>query len=610
MKDLHSKTLILLNLFEGNNDYITTTSVADVLGVSSRSVIRYLRLINALDDSESFKIIAIPNKGLKLQVFNQSNFEIFKESILKLENYQEEYFELLIQILFESKVYFSELADKLNYSESALYRLIHILNKRLEVRGLRIIRENNKLFFSGNEIKIRNLMHQLSTEKSIDDLDLSSNLKSIYVNLSTKLPCKEEDDYCQDFTMFMFITLIRCINHHYVLFNPIMHFLVTDKVGGSRELSLVKEVFEIHFNQVIPIDEELYLRLYFMNQGHDNANFNEIFESLLPIVKKSLETIDHNHKTTFGSDEQLKFGLIYHITSSFAKYLLLSKSNNKLIDQIRLNYTNAYIYAQELVSILNKEIDIEINENELGYVAIHFEISLEKSNGKAKNSAYILYNLNQNTAELLKARIENRFSDISIMSVLNVNESVLPDDGLFLSCDDSLDFKYNAIYVSPFISESDTQNIYHALLDSSGFAPLIKLCHNENFYYVSQNLDKKGILDFLTNDLHRKGYLSSEESMNLIERERLSSTEIALNIAFPHCHVTGKSFLSATVLKQPIIWKNNVVQLILLMGLNKDDLKVKDAIKYLFQNIQDIEKVNNLIKSRNFDDFISVLRRR
>lgn len=178
-----------------------------------------------------------------------------------------------------------------------------------------------------------------------------------------------------------------------------------------------------------------------------------------------------------------------------------------------------------------------------------------------------------------------------------------------MPCDESLDFKYNAVFVSPFISENDTQNIYRALLDSSGFAPLLKLCCDENFYYINQNLGKKEILDFLTNDLQRKGYLTEEESLNLIEREGLSSTEIALNIAFPHCHISGKSFLSVAMLKQPIIWKNNVVQLILLMGLNQEDLKVKDAIKYLFRNIQDIDKVNSLIKSRNFDDFINILRR-
>lgn len=609
MKDLNSKTLILFNLFEGNNDFITTNAVAEVLGVSSRSVIRYLRIINSLDDSESFKIIAIPNKGLKLQLFNQDKFEIFKSSILNLENYQDEHFELLIQVLFESRVSFSDLAERLNYSESALHRFIQILNKKLEVRGLRIIRENNNIHINGNEIKIRNLMHQLSTEKTIDELGLSTNLKNIYLNLSSKLPCKEDDEYCQDFTMFMFIALIRCINHHYVSFNPIMHFLISDKVNGNKEMNMVKKTFEEHFNQFIPTDEELYLKLFFMNQGHDNANFNEIFESLLPIMRKCLETLDSKHRTSFGSDEQLNFGLIYHIASSFAKYLLLSKSDNKLIDQIRLNYTNAYLYAQELVNILNKEIGIEINENDLGYVAIHFEISLEKSSGDAKYSAHILYNQNLNTAKLLKARIENRFSDISILNILNVNESELPDNGLFFSCDETLDFKYNAVFVSPFISENDTQNIYRAILDSSGFAPLIKLCSDENFYCLNQSIEKKEILDYLTNDLQRKGYLTEEESLNLLEREGLSSTEIALNIAFPHCHVSGKSFLAVALLKQPIIWKNNVVQLILLMGLNQEDLKVKDAIKYLFRNIQDIEKVNNLIKSKNFDDFINVLRR-
>lgn len=608
MKDLNKKTIVLLNLLENTDDFITSSFVANALGVSARSVMRYIGLINSIDENESFKIIAVPNKGLKIHIVKQEDFINFKSSITFMENYTEEYFELLYTILFENVVSLNKLTSKFSYSESSLIRIIGLINRKLDSRGLKIVRKNNEFHFTGNEVKIRNFMLFLISDKTIEKLNLIPELRNMYNRLSENLIRISDEDAFTDYIEFIFIGLIRCLGNHFVEFNQIMQFLLSNKFGLNKDLNIIKETFEKSFNLTISFDEELFLSLYLLNQDQVSVNFNILVDSLQPFVKKGLEMIDEKYKTTFSSDMQLDYGLTYHISSSVIKYLLLSKSDNKMIDQIRLNYTNAYVYAQDLANYLYEEIGLEIDENDLGYITLHLATNLENLINDERYPAFIIYKKNITSAKLLKARIENRFKNIEIVDIVASNSESLKSDSLKFTCEDSLDDINNIIKTSPFITNYDAQIINKRLLEISGYIPFLKLCFSENFYIVSMDVDKNSLLEYITHDLEIKGYLTQQESLTLINRESMSSTEIAINIAFPHCLISNRSFLAVVILKQPIIWKNNIVKLVLLMGLNHNDESAKDAIRYLFKNISEVEKVNSLIRTKSFNEFIEKLK--
>lgn len=609
MVDLNEKVIILLNKLEQSEDYVTTGEVADILGVSTRSVVRYLRIINFMDEDESFKIIAIPNRGLKLQILNGEGFEKFRKNILTLHSVRMEYSDLLLTILFKGPLPVSVLLSDFSYSESAMTRIITQLNRKLENRGLKIQRRNNQISFEGNEIKIRNLMQQLTTDKSVEELPLSANQRNMYKLLQSSIGPVADEENSQDFLMFIFIQLVRCINHAFVTFNHLLHFLLCEKIAVHQQTERIRQVFLGQFNLVIPEDEELFLNLFYLNQDEEQVPFNEILESMYPLIDNALASLDQEYKTTFRSDDQLKYGLVTHISSSLVKYLLLNPSDNKILDQIRLNYTSAFVYSQAFIAVLHQEIGLEIDEYDLGYITIHFATSLERHSGKSRHQAYVLYKHNLNTAQLLKARIENRFTEIDIVGILNVSEDPIPIESLLFTCDPEVGIEYDAIRVTPFVSSEDAQEVYRRLSDSNGFFPLLRMCFSDNYYLLNHMADKNQVLELLGEDLVRKGYLNEDERQNLFERETLSSTEIALNIAFPHTLIEGKSFLTVAILKQPILWKNNVVQLVLLMGLNQEDAQSKEAIRYLFESIRNIDKVNALIRSKSFDEFIDVLRR-
>lgn len=610
MNDINEMTLIIIDLIENTTGYITASQIADILGVSVRSVIRYINVINTVDDNESFKIIAVPNKGLKLQILDNSKFIKFKESILYVDFYLHENFELLIKILFENIRSVTELAEKLNYSESSLIRISNSINKKLSGRGLSITRKNNELFVIGNEVRIRNfmmfLMSGIDQENDYESFSLKN--QRLYLEINDYIDQNIKIDGMEDLKMFVFINLIRIANKKKLNFNSIMQFIFTEKKYEDDIVSKIKHFCESVINIKLSQDEEVFLWLYTLNQNPGSFNFVDFVDSLDPFLDQGLNLVDEKFGTQFTEDLSLRNGLLYHISTSLVKYLVLDKSSNSLIDEIRLNYTNAYCYALELANFLYEKLSLEIDEHDIGYLTLHFATSMEKAINEIVYKTDIVYKDDFTSAKLLKARIENRFKNIVVENISNTADLQIDSNKIYFTCENQLSTEINVNLISPFVTHADAEIISKAILELSGYIPFIKLCYNKNFHVINQPLDKNAILNYLLNDLIVNKYITPTEKESILQREQLSSTEIALNIAFPHAMIEGKSFLSVAILKQPIIWKNNPVKIVLIMGLNKMDKDSKEAIRYIFKNITNIEKVNQLVKAESFNEFINTIR--
>ena len=129
---------------------------------------------------------------------------------------------------------------------------------------------------------------------------------------------------------------------------------------------------------------------------------------------------------------------------------------------------------------------------------------------------------------------------------------------------------------------------------------------DENYFILSGSQSKDKVLDYMTSRLIENGYLTGNDAENILQREKLSSTEIALNTAFPHCLIDNPSFLAITILKQPVLWDKNYVRLVLLMGINKNEDSNRDAIKYLFDSLTS-EKIRILLESADYKEFITII---
>ncbi|MEG1462381.1 MAG: PTS sugar transporter subunit IIA, partial [Anaerorhabdus sp.] len=174
--------------------------------------------------------------------------------------------------------------------------------------------------------------------------------------------------------------------------------------------------------------------------------------------------------------------------------------------------------------------------------------------------------------------------------------------------EDYVDDKEGVCKISPFLNYLDLEIINDEILKIQGSNALLSMLEKENFYPNLDVENKKILLETLLKQLKDKKYLSEKECKQLLEREKLTSTEIVLNVAFPHVIVEGKSFITIATLKHPVFWKNNFVKIIILMGLSKNDNKTRSAIQYLFNRLSNTEIVNRIEKNEKFEKLIKIIK--
>lgn len=605
---METKYVALINiLLESESNILSAGELSKLLGVSPRTVLRYISFLNSADDNESFRIIPVKSRGFRLKVIDPDKFSDFlvhrSSPLLSMDASDREI--LLMIGLCEPSV--QKLEEKANYSLGSLARLIAQINERLSARFIKIARLNNRYYLTGNEIQARNFLQFLCTEQKNNGFYFS-NMLTVQWNQFKNMLHKEDPLIKQELARFLFISWIRASNDHQVDFTPIIHEMYESSSSENTTAKNIISFERLNCEKVISTDE-LILTALALHTQRSEVQYNELLNTIVPILKNILKQNDKKYGTEFSEDESLINALACHLSGNIADYLLSRKHDNQLLDQIRLNYTNEHLYALELANCLSEMFGLQISDDDVGYFTLHFASSTIRSRKSNSTPAIILYSHSFSSAQLLKSKIEEEIPALKILGIQKAEASATLDHlekiGLLIAVEKVLKSK-RIIYVSPFVNEDDKSKIKKEIIRRKGLGPFLKLCHKENFFILTGLQGKRKVLTELSNRLICSGYLTAMEGENLLQRENLTSTEIALNTAFPHCLINSPSFLAIAVLKQPVFWGKSYVSLILLMGINNQESTNQDAIRYLFDSLTS-DKIRRLLDSESFAEFIEIL---
>ncbi|MDD5791844.1 MAG: PTS sugar transporter subunit IIA [Erysipelotrichaceae bacterium] len=603
IKAMDDKYLLLLELFNNLRDKtINAKEIASKMGYSTRTILRYINIINSLDDNQSFRIISIKNKGFKLQILDEKEYESFYNKAIARKLLSEDNNELLFRLVLDD-LSANYLEKELNYSQPSITRLISSLNEKLSNRRLSILRKNNYYSLFGNEIQIRNFGQYLWQLSNFAIDKLPEKYRDEYLKYSNYLKGNDITDL-PDLQSFLFISLIRINNGHNISFSPVLKEIF-DKNGINRKMvEPIGRYFMDNCRELLNEDELTFASLMLSNEC--GYAFNESVNAIMPVVTRLLLDIDGKYGTSFANDNELLNAFCSHIASNMTSYILMNKTDNSLLNQIRLNFTNEHVYALELANGLNELLDVVISDEDIGYLTLHFANCNAKNKQDAEVDATVVYTQSLAAANLLSVKLKDLFPQLNIK--IKHKDEIGKDDEFVIAFEEDEDIDC-FLKVSLFLKEEEKTMIEAAIRERVGFKPFMALCDKRNFFVIEKVKSKNDFLLWATSDLIKRGYLTNDEALKILERENLSSTEIAMGVAFPHGIVSSKSFLAIYIFKQPVYWQSNHVRMALLMGYsNKESNGNSNAIKYIFSNISDQVKVEKLVATTTFDDFIRILR--
>ena len=106
------------------------------------------------------------------------------------------------------------------------------------------------------------------------------------------------------------------------------------------------------------------------------------------------------------------------------------------------------------------------------------------------------------------------------------------------------------------------------------------------------------------------GYIDEGFINDVVLRERTSSTAFIEGLAIPHSIslFAKRSFVCVLQSDEPIPWGRNDVNVVMMFGLSKPDIhKLGATFDVIIDRFTRIDSMQNIMKSTNFDEFVSAL---
>lgn len=379
----------------------------------------------------------------------------------------------------------------------------------------------------------------------------------------------------------------------------------------------------------IPRAEILYIAGLFdrVQESFSSAGFASGDIELMEIVYKLTESVVKRTGVPFQSDRSLREGLLEHMDPAFKRLREGTRIRNPLLGPIRKDYE--YLFQIVRAAVEELELELDIPDEEIGFLVMHFGASVERLNQLRRGVRAILVCASGlSSSRLLATRLAKEMPQIEILGNISWYEAArLPavDYDLIISTIDLPLDKDRYIKISPLLTGEEIDKLlsyiqnttlrerenvpqgeydrtaseehslerlksYQGMLDET-----VSLLERFRFY----PLDNSGItlpatisamLDFLDGS----GVVGDADILleRLLERERMASQVIPdTGLALFHARSSHILMSSLTLyrLRQPVVLDGDTeVRVILLMlaprKLSKESLEVLSEISAMLLN--------------------------
>ncbi len=298
---------------------------------------------------------------------------------------------------------------------------------------------------------------------------------------------------------------------------------------------------------------------------------------------------------------------------------------NQLLSQIKTKYPNMMAVAWLLGNIFEKELGLEINENEVGFLALHIGGAIERQ--MLGLSACIVCEYGIGVSQILKEKIARAIPELHITSVFSGRElykirdeqcdfviSTVPLAGYRLSRD--------VITVSHLLDESDITALRECMKkvrrekkkDIKEIAPTSGLFNKELIFPKCNIFDKEKLLHMMCSRLESLGYVTKEFEDSVAEREQTAPTDIGKGFAIPHglSKYVNRSVAAFASLKEPIEWTRDgePVDAVLLIAFDLDESpeKKNEIIRFYKSVVSFMEDDNKCAELKELTDIKKIIK--
>lgn len=295
---------------------------------------------------------------------------------------------------------------------------------------------------------------------------------------------------------------------------------------------------------------------------------------------------------------------------------------NPLTGKTKQTYPLVYDMAVFLANELLTRTGIELNEDEITFLAFHIGGYFENNAGDPDVvTCAFLYASYHGIHQSFLSYIDRTFGDqvamTHVASVSEANPASLHADIVFSPIPIEVPTTVRLVILNPMLTGEDAERMHAAVSEVRARRRgervsllLQRFLSPELFKRDFPASNQEEMIEALTHECRDKGLCGDEFCQKVLERERMSSTAFGNQVAVPHSMSGGayRPFLSLVINERPIPWGEQHVNLVLLIGTSEDD---RSSFRSLYESLLDIlsEPINasRLISCRTYDEFVERL---
>lgn len=397
-----------------------------------------------------------------------------------------------------------------------------------------------------------------------------------------------------------------------------------EAIMAEKEYSVAKLIvkdLQTSLGTAFPEAEVAYIAVHLLGtkiisyQPAAEINILDMIEKdILELSKKLLNEAEQVMQLGISTDEELIYGLCLHLKPSINRYKFGLSIRNPMLKEIIKNYPVAFDAAISMAEKLKQETGMEINQDEIGYIALHIGAAMErkKAKGKAKR-CLIVCATGVASAQLLYHKLQATFgSKLQIVGTANVFDMHKYDLG-------SLDFIISTIPiqkrltvpiidVNTILRDEDIARLENLVIENIG--SVLKYIRPELTFFQQDLKSKEEVLRFLCTNMERLEDIPDNFQELVEEREQIAPTGFGTMVAIPHPirPVTKKTIWAVCTLKRPVQWGDSRVQFICLLSVQKEYKKDLQKMYQLLVKISgNAALVERLVKVSSYEEFVSIL---
>ena len=613
----------LIKLFLNNPyTYLNANEIANYLNVSNRTVRNDIKTIN--NEFDNALIMSVKSRGF---VLNTQEYEVesLHETLTPLIEKDSKIIINLGYKLLMSNKYFTLNALEKEYHLSKRELMNYLMRLQIWCEKFKVnieIKKKKGISVVGSISNITNAilhLNQLSDDNDNVEQLILNELPKAHVETIFTIIKKTLNEYNINTSDFK----IRQLVIHLIL-------IMKSKENEDTTVSVDSEALEIsnicikEINRKLKynLNEETSKLFSFFISYHFNK-FELGVETLFieSYINRLILLMEDKIGIQFSEDKLLKENLYVHFSRTYLRLIKNIYLNNPLAGSIKKLYPFIFNVLFEVVEKLSKESGLELSEDEIAFLAIHFQSSIDRNEKNQFNVVIACY-YGLGISSLLETKISKLSSQINIIDTIKLedidNYNFSNTDLLVITNEideKSLPPSLKILTVEPLFSSEDEEKIKYYLAEKKNPIVMHNKLANINIIIESdyhKSNDMLSIFDRANEILIDNKAITRDYINSALEREKFSSTYIGNGISIPHGNPDKvlQPYIVIFKSKKDIKWKQYNVNLVFFIAMSKDDIGItKDIIQTIAQ--LDETDVKNLVSLDNNDmkkQFLNLMR--